>query len=125
MRKETAIRARMREGGLRDGFIAGIKTAAEFIRGFDRQVSHPYRLSDCLLMKFNLIGKRHPAKNRGFIEGPRMVCVHHSYQGLTKAERLGTVVHIHLACGCEYTWGSKRQFWSLVRKGKWPWQKRK
>lgn len=42
----------------------GIEAAASFIEQFDKYVSHPYLLSDCILAKFNLIGKRRIRRNQ-------------------------------------------------------------
>lgn len=41
----------------------GIEAAASFVEQFDKYVSHSYLLSDCILGKFNLIGKRKIRKN--------------------------------------------------------------
>lgn len=46
-----------------DSYRMGIEAAASFVEQFDKQVSHPYLLSDCILGKFNLIGKRKLRKN--------------------------------------------------------------
>lgn len=47
------------------GYVEGVRQAAAYIAEFDTYVAHPYRLSDCLLMKFNLLPKRRVRKNRG------------------------------------------------------------
>jgi hypothetical protein len=41
----------------------GIEAAASLVEQFDRYVLHPWRLSDCILAKFNMIGKRKIRKN--------------------------------------------------------------
>ena len=46
-----------------DSYRMGIEAAASFVEMFDRHVNHPYRLSDCILCKFNLISKRRLRKN--------------------------------------------------------------
>jgi hypothetical protein len=46
-----------------DSFRKGIRAAASFVEGFDKYVKHAYRLSDCILGKFNQIGKRKIRKN--------------------------------------------------------------
>jgi len=47
----------------RDSYQMGIEAAASFVEMFDKHVQHPYRLSDCILCKFNLISKRKLRKN--------------------------------------------------------------
>ena len=47
----------------RDSYRMGIEAAASFVEMFDKHVDHPYRLSDCILCKFNLISKRKLRKN--------------------------------------------------------------
>jgi len=47
----------------RDSYRMGIEAAASFVEMFDKHVQHPYRLSDCILCKFNLISKRKLRKN--------------------------------------------------------------
>lgn len=46
-----------------ESYRRGIAAAAAFVMQFDKYVDHDYRLSDCILGKFNLIGKRKIAKN--------------------------------------------------------------
>lgn len=46
-----------------DSYRMGIEAAASFVEMFDKHVQHPYRLSDCILCKFNLISKRKLRKN--------------------------------------------------------------
>jgi hypothetical protein len=41
----------------------GIEAAASFVEQFDKYVLHPWKLSDCILGKFNMIGKRKIRKN--------------------------------------------------------------
>jgi hypothetical protein len=41
----------------------GIEAAASFVEQFDKYVRHDYRLSDCILGKFNMIGRRNLRKN--------------------------------------------------------------
>jgi hypothetical protein len=41
----------------------GIQAAASFVEQFDKYVSHPSLLSDCILAKFNLLGKGKIRKN--------------------------------------------------------------
>lgn len=41
----------------------GVQAAASLVEQFDKYVSHPYLLSDCILAKFNLIGNRKIQKN--------------------------------------------------------------
>lgn len=43
----------------------GVLFAAEFVEMFDKHVSHPYRLSDCILAKFNMRDKKDIRKNKG------------------------------------------------------------
>lgn len=40
-----------------------IAMVCEMIEPFDAKVNHPWRLSDCLLFKFNLINKRQVRPN--------------------------------------------------------------
>jgi hypothetical protein len=47
----------------RDSYQMGIEAASSFVEMFDKHVQHPYRLSDCILCKFNLISKRKLRKN--------------------------------------------------------------
>lgn len=46
------------------GYRRGIKAAASLVEMFDKHVQHPYRLSDCILGKFNLLAKRKIRKNK-------------------------------------------------------------
>jgi hypothetical protein len=46
-----------------DSFRKGIAAAASFVEPYDKYVKHAYRLSDCILGKFNQIGKRKIRKN--------------------------------------------------------------
>ena len=39
----------------------GVRAAAEFVGGWDKQINHPYRFEDVILYKFNL-RKRKPRK---------------------------------------------------------------
>lgn len=39
-----------------------IRQVAEYVRDFDHRVLHPWRLSDCILTKFN-IAKKRPRRN--------------------------------------------------------------
>jgi hypothetical protein len=41
----------------------GIEAAASYVEQFDKYVQHDYLLSDCILGKFNMIGKRKVRKN--------------------------------------------------------------
>lgn len=59
----------------------GIAAAAAFVMQFDKYVQHPYRLSDCILGKFNLIGKKKIQKN----EQP-------------SAEALSAAIHYYQVC---------------------------
>ena len=43
-------------------FAHHMAVAADFVRGFDRQVAHPWLLSDCLMMKFNQMPERKRAR---------------------------------------------------------------
>ena len=43
-------------------WIEGVKAAAAFVSQYDASSSHPYRLGDCILWKFN-IRKQKPRKN--------------------------------------------------------------
>lgn len=62
-------------------YCRGIAAAAAFVMQFDKYVQHPYRLSDCILGKFNLIGKRKIQKN----EQP-------------SAEALSAAIHYYQVC---------------------------
>lgn len=42
----------------------GIEAAASYVEQFDKHVQHDYLLSDCILGKFNMIGKRKVRKNK-------------------------------------------------------------
>lgn len=48
-----------------DQWRKGVLYAAEFVEMFDKHVSHPYRLSDCILAKFNMRDKKDIRKNKG------------------------------------------------------------
>lgn len=50
------------------GLVSGLRGAAQFISQFDKTSSHPYRLSDCLLAKFNM-RKKKVRKNRSSGKG--------------------------------------------------------
>lgn len=54
----------------REGIREGVRHAASFIESFDGKVDHPWRLSDVVLFKFGLIGKRKVRKVRGIMPGP-------------------------------------------------------
>ncbi|HAM41629.1 MAG TPA: hypothetical protein DCP69_09920 [Candidatus Omnitrophica bacterium] len=45
--------------GVRDG----VQSVMEALEKWDTQVQHPWRLSDCLRLKLNLINKRRVRKN--------------------------------------------------------------
>lgn len=64
-----------------ESYCRGIAAAAAFVMQFDKYVQHPYRLSDCILGKFNLIGKRKIQKN----EQP-------------SAEALSAAIHYYQVC---------------------------
>jgi hypothetical protein len=46
-----------------DAKARAIAMVADFVEQFDKQVDHPSRLSDCILLKFNLINKRQVRRN--------------------------------------------------------------
>lgn len=46
-----------------ESYRRGIAVAAAFVQEFDKYVQHRYRLSDCILGKFNLIKKKEIQKN--------------------------------------------------------------
>lgn len=43
-----------------------IGTVCEHLELWDAQVNHEWRLSDCILLKFNLIDKRQVRRNKAF-----------------------------------------------------------
>jgi hypothetical protein len=36
----------------------GVRAAADYVSGFDKYVKHDFRLSDCILGKFNLMKRQ-------------------------------------------------------------------
>ena len=48
----------------REHYKNGVRAAAGYVSDFDRQVNHEFRLSDCILAKFNMRPKR-VRKNKG------------------------------------------------------------
>lgn len=52
-------------------YTRGIRAAAEFVAQFDRYVAHDYRLSDCILGKFNLIPKSKIRRTKHSGEGAK------------------------------------------------------
>jgi len=44
-------------------YVAGIKAAAGYVADFDKLVDHEFKLSDCILAKFNIL-KRRVRRNR-------------------------------------------------------------
>lgn len=40
-----------------------VEAVADFVATFDSAVKHDWRLSDCILLKFNLINKRQVRRN--------------------------------------------------------------
>lgn len=61
--ERLAISAWNKRGLDSASYRCGIGAAAAFVMQFDKYVQHNYRLSDCILGKFNLIGKRSIQKN--------------------------------------------------------------
>jgi len=45
------------------GFVAGLKTAADYIAQFNAGSRHEYRLDDCILCKFNVSQRKRPRPN--------------------------------------------------------------
>jgi hypothetical protein len=69
---ETRIRAvsevnRLIHKRLGDEKTAGIKLAASVAADYDRTNSHPYRVSDCILGKLNVIPGK-PRRNKGVVK---------------------------------------------------------
>jgi len=55
----------------------GIEAVASFVEQFNKYVSHPYLLSDCILGKFNLIGKRKIRKNSQLLVKAFSAAIHY------------------------------------------------
>lgn len=55
---------RIANAARREGYLEGVRAAADLVKGagFDEMVDHPFRLSDVILCKFNLISKRQMRK---------------------------------------------------------------
>jgi hypothetical protein len=63
LQRRKAIEAWNKRGLDSASYRRGIGAAAAFVMQFDKYVQHNYRLSDCILGKFNLIGKKSIQKN--------------------------------------------------------------
>lgn len=59
----TPAEVRLYQRAYNRGVRHGIGNAASVVKGFDARIDHPWRLSDCILAKFNLLKKKWIGRN--------------------------------------------------------------